>query len=67
MKKALNMAHEWIDNKTYYTSFTERRKCVKCGAEQEYVDDGVWMRVKMRWLPLVGRCPSDKKPNDGKL
>ena len=56
------MAHEWVDNKpTDRISFTERRKCAKCGAEQEYVDDGAWMRIKMRWLPLVGRCPYDKK------
>lgn len=55
------MAHEWTDNKTDRLSFTEKRKCSKCGAEQSYVDDGEWMRIKMRWLPLVGRCPNDKK------
>jgi hypothetical protein len=58
------MAHEWEDMPFKRSDFgkSNRRRCKKCQAEQELYVHYEWMRVaSRRWLPLVGRCPKDKK------
>lgn len=63
------MAHEWRPMTTEELggmfkamSTFDSRKCTKCGAEQKKEVEHSWMRVVgYQWLPLVGRCPKDKK------
>jgi len=58
------MAHKWEEVEATCPADlikNVRRRCVKCGAEQERVNVGQWMRTTWQWWPLVGRCQADKR------
>lgn len=57
------MKHSWQDYANPAESTAQRfiaepeRRCANCGAIQRRSPETAWMRiVRIRWLPLVGRC-----------
>lgn len=57
------MKHAWHDyadpGKTPAQRFMAEpeRRCSNCGVIQQRFTETAWMRtVRVRWLPLVGRC-----------
>lgn len=61
------MAHEWERyGEDRERPFQRLRRCLKCGATQEWCDEQRWGRViGYKWWPLVGRCPADRRKRSG--
>jgi len=51
------------DHRMQQLSGDVMRRCAACGAVQQYLGTGDWMRVgRRRWLPLAGRCAGKRPP-----